>query len=429
MISNKKHNLMHHNSIDIGPTYGHLSLSVPVARLIAFYLPQFHPTPENDRWWGTGFTEWTNVAKARPLFRDHYQPRVPADLGFYDLRLPEVRAEQAALARDAGIEGFCYWHYWFAGKRMLERPFNEVLRLGEPNFPFCLGWANHNWTGVWHGAPNRMLIEQTYPGQADYEKHFYAVLEAFHDPRYIRVRGKPVFVIYRPKDLPSAVELIELWQLLAAKNGLTGIHFVANVLPSDQPYDYRSNGFAAGIADDSLRVNFLNAWQRSLEGYQARNGHNDPVHQALLKSRAFVRAISLKGRKELRLRLSKPAVFDYAEAMLHAHKHVTTECHSYPCVIPNWDHSPRAGNRSVIFHNSTPELFRKHMRKAVDLVIQKPFEDRLLFVKAWNEWAEGNYLEPDLKFGHAYLDVVRSEVYGRQPDGPAGVSAPAASNR
>ena len=146
-------------------------MSTP-ARLIAFYLPQFHPIPENDQWWGRGFTEWTNVGKARPLFRGHYQPRLPADLGYYDLRVPEVREAQAELARNAGIEGFCYYHYWFGGKRLLERPFTEVINSGKPRFPFCLCWANQTWSGVWHGAPERVLIEQTYPGREDCVKHF-----------------------------------------------------------------------------------------------------------------------------------------------------------------------------------------------------------------------------------------------------------------
>src|SRR5437867_9476148 len=161
------------------------------ARLIAFYLPQFHPIPENDEWWGKGFTEWTNVAKARPLFPGHYQPRIPADLGFYDLRLPEVRLAQANMAREHGIEGFCYWHYWFAGERLLERPFNEVLKSGEPEFPFCLAWANESWTGIWYGAPNRVLKAQTYPGLKDHEAHFETLLEAFADRRYITVDNKP----------------------------------------------------------------------------------------------------------------------------------------------------------------------------------------------------------------------------------------------
>ena len=169
------------------------------ARLIALYLPQFHPIPENDQWWGKGFTEWTNVAKAVPMFSGHYQPRIPADLGFYDLRVPEVRMAQAEMAAEHGVEGFCYWHYWFAGKRLLERPFNEVLKSGEPKFPFCLAWANQTWTGIWHGAPDRILIEQTYPGIKDYESHFYALLDSFIDERYIKIDGKPVFVVYKPE--------------------------------------------------------------------------------------------------------------------------------------------------------------------------------------------------------------------------------------
>ena len=200
----------------------------PKARVIAFYLPQFHPIPENDKWWGKGFTEWTNVAKAKPLFRGHYQPRIPADLGFYDLRVPEVREQQAQLAREAGIEGFCYWHYWFGnGKQLLERPFNEVLVSGKPDFPFCLGWANHSWTtGTWtRGGDAQMIAEQTYPGKNDYLSHFQYALRAFQDERYITVDGKPLFVIFDPYALPQ--DFIPYWRELAEQAGLKGIHFVA----------------------------------------------------------------------------------------------------------------------------------------------------------------------------------------------------------
>ena len=202
-------------------------------RVIAFYLPQFHPIPENDMWWGKGFTEWTNVGKAKPLFRGHYQPRVPADLGYYDLRLPEIREAQADLAREAGIEGFCYWHYWFGnGKQLLERPFNEVLESGNPDFPFCLGWANHTWkTSTWtqkNGArADNIIVEQLYPGREDYKMHFNYVLKAFKDPRYIKVAGKPLFVVFSPNSIPNCkTDFIEYWQELARLNGLPGIHFV-----------------------------------------------------------------------------------------------------------------------------------------------------------------------------------------------------------
>ena len=173
-------------------------------RVIAFYLPQFHPIPENDLWWGPGFTEWTNVARARRFYPGHYQPRLPGELGFYDLRLPETREAQAVLAADYGLSAFCYWHYWFGGgRRLLERPFDEVLQSGSPDFPFCLGWANQTWSGIWHGAPSRMLIEQTYPGESDYRAHFETVLPAFKDPRYVRIDGRPLFSCTTPPIFPS----------------------------------------------------------------------------------------------------------------------------------------------------------------------------------------------------------------------------------
>ena len=202
------------------------------ARVIAFYLPQFHPIPENDKFWGKGFTEWTNVGKAKPLFKGHYQPRVPADLGYYDLRMPEIREAQAEMAKEYGIEGFMYWHYWFGnGKTVLERPFQEVLKSGKPDFPFCLGWANHSWTThTWEkkngiGLGDTMIFEQQYSTE-DYIKHFYHVLPAFKDSRYITVNGEPVFVVYAPHELPNPKEFIMLWKQLANENGLTGIHFV-----------------------------------------------------------------------------------------------------------------------------------------------------------------------------------------------------------
>lgn len=195
-------------------------------RIIAFYLPQYHPIPENDEWWGKGFTEWANVASAKPLFKGHDQPRIPADLGFYDLRVPEVRQAQADLASKYGIDGFCYWHYWFAGKQLLESPFNEVLKSGEPDFPFCLAWANMPWSGVWDGRPDRILIDQTYPGEHDHIAHFNALLPAFLDDRYIRIDDKPSFVIYKPNKLLDTAETITLWQRMAKEAGLNGLYIV-----------------------------------------------------------------------------------------------------------------------------------------------------------------------------------------------------------
>lgn len=199
-------------------------------RVIALFLPQYHPVPENDKWWGKGFTEWTNVGKAKRYFKGHYQPRVPADLGYYDLRVAETRKEQADMARKYGIEGFLYWHYWFGnGKRLLERPFNEVVKSGEPDFPFALAWANETWKGFSHGLKNReTLIEQLYPGTDDYIAHFYEILPALKDSRYITVDEKPLFMVYKPHHLPNPKGFIDLWRKLAKENGLPGIYFVAH---------------------------------------------------------------------------------------------------------------------------------------------------------------------------------------------------------
>ena len=384
------------------------------ARAIAFYLPQFHPILENDSWWGAGFTEWANVAKATPLFRGHDQPRTPADLGFYDLRASETRAAQAELAREAGIEGFCYWHYWFAGKRLLERPFNEVLASGEPDFPFCLAWANQSWSGVWHGAPNRILIEQTYPGAADHAKHFEALLAAFRDSRYIRVRERPVFVIHRPTEFPELPAFLEQWQTLARRNGLEGIHFVAHLLPQDE-CDWEAIGFSGATSVAALKVSSMSV-VKLIKRRLGAAGEGETLLEHLSAAARIVRYALRKTWEKLGGQ-ARP-IFHYKDAMLFFLDGVEAKTNSYPCVVPNWDNSPRSGLRGQIMTGSTPELFRRHLRAALDLVRERPHEDRIVFVKSWNEWAEGNYLEPDLRFGRQYLDILCEELRatGIRPD-------------
>jgi lipopolysaccharide biosynthesis protein len=356
-----------------------------MVRAIAFYLPQFHPIPENDRWWGKGFTEWTNVAKARPLFRGHYQPRIPADLGFYDLRMPETREAQAALARQYGIEAFCYWHYWFGnGVRILEKVFEEVLTSGSPSFPFCLGWANETWTGIWHGAPDRILIEQKYPGCDDYRRHFDYLLRAFRDPRYVRVEGKPLFLVYRPQQVPECSKVLKLWRNLAAKAGLAGLHLVAWA-PSAE-WNPAEHGFDGGTFQKGFsRLHWLQRARRKLE--------NCPV----------------VGRGLKRVVCRPLYVHSYRESMIAAFQQKPA-WDFYPVVLPNWDNTPRSGRNGVVLVGSTPELFRIHLREALTLARENPPHQRILFLKSWNEWAEGNYLEPDQEFGHAYLKVVREEI-------------------
>lgn len=354
--------------------------TVMTPRAIAFYLPQYHPIPENDEWWGKGFTEWTNVAKAKPLYPGHHQPHLPADLGFYDLRVPEVRQAQADLARHAGIEGFCYYHYWFSGRRLLERPFTEVLESGEPDFPFCLCWANETWTGIWHGSPEDVLIKQTYPGKSDHRAHFDALLPAFKDTRYIRVNNKPLFFVYKPNDLPDAKHFATYWRHMAVEAGLNGLFLIGTSWTGeDDPSHW---GF-----DASLWVNV------------------PPVPRFRSLRRPFNRLVPWLLRN-----MGVPSIYLYRELLPKLLPTPPMHVNSYPCVIPNWDNTPRSKERGRVFHGSTPELFRKHVRQAMARIEDRDPEERLLFIKSWNEWAEGNYLEPDERWGHQYLNVLRDEL-------------------
>ena len=359
-------------------------------KFIAFYLPQYHPIPENDIWWGKGFTEWTNVAKAAPLFKGHYQPHLPADLGYYDLRVPEVREQQANLAREHGIEGFCYWHYWFAGKRLIERPFAEVLESGKPDFPFCLAWANDTWTGIWYGAPDKILMEQTYPGEEDFINHFYAVLPALKDERYIRVDGKPVFVVYRPENLPDPQSFVELWQDLAVKNGLKGIYFLGVAYPD---WDYKSRGFDGIIFDSFVPIMTImrEKYKKTITGF----------------------ITSLTRRILLRMKnLSKtlPWVYSYKDFVDAGLPTISVDLNQYPLIFPNWDNTPRSGTNGLVLEGSTPDYFTKQLLEAISQVRGREPEKQIIFIKAWNEWAEGNYLEPDQKFGMAYLDAIKNVI-------------------
>ena len=357
-----------------------MSSKQSIARVIAFYLPQFHPIPENDEWWGKGFTEWTNTAKAKPLFRGHYQPHIPADLGFYDLRVPETRIAQAEMAREHGIEAFCYYHYWFAGKRLLERPFNEVLETGQPDFPFCLCWANQTWSGIWHGVPERILIEQTYPGYDDHRKHFDLLFPAFIDRRYVTVDGKPLFMIFRPYEIPDIQKVTDFWRELAAKSGLKGLYLVGYT--SESHWIPQEHGFDSSITDP---FSFPNP------GVSRRK----PLKWL---------------RQQYQKKTGKPEVFFSKDMLLKLQRDGVPRNGDHPCVVPNWDNTPRSGKNGFVFHESSPGIFKIYLQKALNIVQQLPPERRLIFVKSWNEWAEGNHLEPDLRFGRAYLEVVKDLI-------------------
>lgn len=353
-----------------------------MARVVAIYLPQFHPIPENDEWWGKGFTEWTNVGKAKPLFKGHYQPRVPADLGYYDLRVPETREAQAQMAKEHGIEGFCYWHYYFgSGKQLLERPFNEVLYSGKLDFPFCLGWANHSWSDKQFSkqGKNKLLIAQTYGGIEDYTEHFNRILPAFLDKRYIRVKNKPLFFIYAPYDIPDLETFMGCWQKLAVENGLEGVFFVANTYDIKQLDDLKRRLKFDAVAP--VRLFDVFKMKYSL------------MHRAYVK---IMRVVFKTGR-----------VLNYKSCVPYFHGKEDKLEFVYPSIYPNWDHSPRSGRNGHILHNANPQDFQIHVKNVVELVQEKSPDDQIIFLRSWNEWAEGNYIEPDLKYGSSFLIALK----------------------
>jgi lipopolysaccharide biosynthesis protein len=349
-------------------------------RFVAFHLPQFHPVPENDGWWGKGFTEWTNVARAKPLFRGHYQPRLPADLGYYDLRLPETRQAQADLASSYGIEGFCYWHYWFHGKRLLERPVNEILASGEPDFPFCLAWANELWSRTWLGFDREVLIEQKYSEQDDRE-HARWLARAFTDSRYIHVHGRPLLVIYKPIALPDAERTTDIFRDECRRLG--------------QPEPYLV-GLDAHCPGTDMRQ----------FGFDITE-HHEPQLGVLGPDAFDDRPLRTKFVRSLKHGVisSTLKIWSYREAMKLMARIRPTFPH-FPCCITGWDNTPRRGRNAIVMVDAQPEVFHTQLSLVTKSVMHKDPDERIVFINAWNEWAEGMYLEPDAKFGHEYLRIV-----------------------
>jgi lipopolysaccharide biosynthesis protein len=356
-------------------------------RAIAFYLPQYHPIPENDEWWGKGFTEWTNVTKAKPLFKGHYQPHLPADLGFYDLRLPEARQAQADLAREYGIHGFCYYHYWFNGKRLLERPFNEVLASGKPDFPFCLCWANETWSRRWLGEERAILLKQTYSDE-DTVNHAQWLAKAFSDPRYIKISGRPLFIIYKPLDLPDAKKTIECLKLECMKLGLP------------EPYIVGCNAHCANVDCKTIGCDHTLDFQPQL----------GRLHNAFEDGKP--RFSRFQQNLKLNIFSSTLKVYDSQCArQIMCPTSYQQNISAYPTVFVSWDNTPRRGENAIILQNSTPKEFEKKLSEVVDKLLERQdLDDKIVFINAWNEWAEGNHLEPDLLNGKAYLEAVRQII-------------------
>jgi lipopolysaccharide biosynthesis protein len=360
-----------------------------IVRAIAFYLPQYHPIPENNAWWGKGFTEWTNVTKAKPLFKDHYQPHLPADLGFYDLRLSEARQSQAELAKAYGIHGFCYYHYWFNGKRLLERPVNDILSLGEPDFPFCLCWANENWTRSWDGLEQEVLISQVYSEEDD-RCHMRWLAQAFQDPRYIRVDGKPLFLVYRTSKIPDPLHTTKIWRDEALKSGIGEIYLCQVESFNEEQRDPTQIGFDAA-------VEFQPDWTRL--GLPLQTGRRWNLARALgLTESAYV----------------ENRVYDYATVAEHMKEKPSPKYRRFPCVTPAWDNAARRKSAATVLHHSTPELYERWLEHAVQRTLKDNPLEKIVFINAWNEWAEGNHLEPCQKWGHAYLQATQRVLWSTQ---------------
>jgi O-antigen biosynthesis protein len=343
-------------------------------KVIAFYLPQFHPIPENDKWWGKGFTEWTNVSKAVPQFGGHYQPRLPGELGFYDLRIPEVQKRQVELARKYGIHGFAFYYYWFNGRRLLEKPIDAFFADKENNFPFCIFWANENWTRRWDGKEEDILIAQNHSPENDLA--FIKDIEPYlRDARYIHIDGRPVILVYRVKLFPNPLETAKRWREYCREAGIGEIYLIAG-----QVYGFEDPG-PVGF-DAALEF---------------------PPHNIILK------------RINQQMKILNPAyeghIFNYEDfARVYSEK-TMPQYELFKTVSPGWDNEPRKPGKGFSISQATPQLYQQWLEKAGTQTMEKEPWKRFIFLNAWNEWAEGAYLEPDRRFGYAYLQATKDALY------------------
>jgi lipopolysaccharide biosynthesis protein len=361
-------------------------------RPIAIYLPQFHPIPENDAWWGKGFTEWTNVTRATPLLKGHYQPHLPSDLGFYDLRLADTREAQAELARQHGIYGFCYYHYWFNGHRLLNRPIDEVLASNKPDFPFMFCWANENWSRRWNEEDQAILIKHEYSLEDD-ERHINFLIPFFKDKRYIKVGNKPVFSIYRSDLFPDIAKTIELWRKVVRRHGFDDIYMINTQYFAKTFIDPMAYNFDASM---SFQPNWAQGPSRLFGSWKDK----------------LLRKLNI--RESIYVENYIAYYKDFVDQMMKVPPY-GYKC--YPSVMPGWDNSARKRKKAAILLDSSPQLFSTWFSDV--LAKFKPYskDENFIFINAWNEWAEGNHLEPCQRWGRAYLEAVKDALdrYNSQP--------------
>ena len=351
-------------------------------RIIAIHLPQFHPFKENDEWWGKGFTEWTNVTNAKPRYEGHYEPHLPSDTGFYDLRLPESRKLQTDLAKEYGIDGFCYYHYWFNGKQLMERPVNEILSSGKPDFPFMLCWANENWARNWDGGFTDVLIKQDYSHEDDIEHMRWLCKNVFPDKRYIRVDGKPVFAVYRVALFPDFKETVKTWRKVAKEEFGMELYLMETMFPGDPTHTE-----VTPEVDAAMDFQPLGAMISGLPMVPVKSLNPEEPDEA------------------------KPTVYNYSQYVDYScGTELPYKC--YPCVSPGFDNSPRRIGRTFLsFTECTPKNFGRWLYNALCRKCDfTSAEENFVFINAWNEWAEGNHIEPDQKWGRAYLEEIKKII-------------------
>lgn len=392
-------------------------------KTIAFYLPQFHAIKENNEWWGEGFTEWVNVKKAEPLFEGHYQPRVPLNQNYYNLLDYEVMQWQVELAKKYGVYGFCFYHYWFDGHMLLEKPVEQYLSHTELNLPFCICWANEHWTKAWVNSEQKILIAQRYGGPKEWEEHFNYLLPFFSDSRYICNNGKPLVVIYRAEIIDCLNEMLDYWQELAKKNGFPGLEFAYQHIAFDLQKDRDDSRFTYDIEYQPAYA--LNDMDNS--GYKALR---DLKSNIVSKMDAIGLNLTEKHPDSARLRMFQK-IWDtvrnihpqglikqsYDDVWKAALAHIPESEKCLPGAFVGWDNTPRHKERGRVFVDATPEKFQKYMTQQIKRAKDIYHKD-MLFLFAWNEWAEGGYMEPDEKFGYGYLEALRNalEVNGEMPD-------------
>lgn len=364
-------------------------------KIIAFYLPQFHSIPENDTWWGNGFTEWVNVKKAKPLYAGHYQPRIPQDKYYYNLLDSEPKQKQVQWAKESGIYGFCFYHYWFNGHMLLEKPVEQFLNNKDLDIHFCLSWANESWTNAWVSSTNKVLMEQTYGGKEEWKRHFEYLLQFFKDPRYICNDGKPLFVIYRADLLEPRNEMLDYWNELAKENHFKGIDFAYQTMH----FEYMPN------RDDS-RFTYNIEYQPAYAFYDMKPRWISTLRAGISHIASKYLHVSLYGKG---LKRDKPLQYDYDTVWKNILDRKPDSDKSVPGAFVDWDNTPRRGIKGSVVNGASPQKFGQYMRKQIKRA-QEVYHKDMIFLFAWNEWAEGGYIEPDEKYGDSYLKELKNAL-------------------